>query len=188
MKPGAALRGLGTGRRNQQGFLFARELTVCARARLFAECCLQVAEHEALLGPVDGRAANAHIDRDLVVVGPRIGGQSNLRSLELARGVLNSAYKRGEPRRARFGSVQPGSVHSSVPPPHSRHGRTAELDGGRELRGEKTSRPSRANISRLSTFTRGCTAGRQPKPTCRNIFASAHLRFTRWCSRSNGQD
>ena len=28
----------------------------------------------------------------------------------------------------------------------------------------------------------------RPKRTCRNIFASAHLRFTRWCSRSNAQD
>ena len=35
----------------------------------------------------------------------------------------------------------------------------------------------------LSTSTRACTAGLRPKPTCSNIFASAHLRFTRWCSR-----
>jgi hypothetical protein len=29
----------------------------------------------------------------------------------------------------------------------------------------------------LSTSTRACTAGLRPKPTCSNIFASAHLRF-----------
>src|SRR5258705_9378776 len=28
---------------------------------------------------------------------------------------------------------------------------------------------------------------RQPKPTCRNIFASVHLQYTRWCSHSNAQ-
>jgi hypothetical protein len=32
---GAALRRLGTGRCNQQGLLFARELAACSRARLF---------------------------------------------------------------------------------------------------------------------------------------------------------
>ena len=53
---------------------------------------------------------------------------------------------------------------------------------------QKPLRPSRASIWRLSTCTCACTAGRLPKPTCRNIFASARLRFTRWCSRSNAQD
>jgi DNA-binding MarR family transcriptional regulator len=33
---------------------------------------------------------------DIVIAGPRIAGQQNLRSLELARGVLTSAHKRGE--------------------------------------------------------------------------------------------
>ena len=36
-------------------------------------------------------------------------------------------------------------------------------------------------IWRLFTSTRGCTASLRPKPTCNNIFASARLRFTRWC-------
>jgi hypothetical protein len=35
--------------------------------------------------------------------------------------------------------------------------------------------------ARISTSTRACTVGLRPKPTCRNIFKSAHLRFTRWC-------
>src|SRR6266508_3046611 len=92
----AALRGLGTGGRDQQGFLLARELTACSRAWLFAKRCLQVTEHEALLGSVHGRAANSHAGGDIVVAGPRVGGQQNLRSLELARGVLASAHNRGE--------------------------------------------------------------------------------------------
>src|SRR5262249_52156194 len=40
----AALRGLGTGGRDQQGFLLARELTACSWAWLFAKRCLQVTE------------------------------------------------------------------------------------------------------------------------------------------------
>ena len=85
---GAALRGLGTSRRDQQGFLFARELTACSEARHFAERRPQVAEHEALLGPVHSRAANAHADRDVVIAGARVGGQQNLRPFEPARCVL----------------------------------------------------------------------------------------------------
>ena len=65
-------------------------------ARCFAERRLQVAEHEALLGPVDSRAANAHVGCDVVVAGARVGGQQNLRSFELACGVLASAQKRRE--------------------------------------------------------------------------------------------
>jgi hypothetical protein len=55
-----------------------------AAARLLAERRLQVAEHKTLLGPVDGRAADAHAGRYIIVAGPCIGGQQNLRPLELA--------------------------------------------------------------------------------------------------------
>ena len=85
-----------TSRRHQQSLLFAGELALCSGARLLAERRLQVAEHEAALGPVDGRAAHADAPRDLIVTGTGIGGQENLRSLELARGVLSAAQKRGE--------------------------------------------------------------------------------------------
>src|SRR4029453_4164079 len=91
----AALRGFRTGGGDQQGFLFARELTACSWARPFAERRLEVAEHEALLGSVDGRAANAHAGCDVVVAGPRVGGEQNLCSFKLARCVLSSAQKRG---------------------------------------------------------------------------------------------
>ena len=87
-----------------------------AGARLFAERRLQVAEHEAALGPVDGRAADADAARDLLVAGAGVGRQQNLRPLELARRMLAAAQKRREFGRARFGSVRPDSVHSSVPP------------------------------------------------------------------------
>ena len=56
-RPTSAARGrVRTGGRDQQRFLFARELAARSRARLFAQRRLQVAEHEAPLGPVDGRA------------------------------------------------------------------------------------------------------------------------------------
>jgi hypothetical protein len=93
-RPTGAARGrLGTGRCHQQGFLFARELTARSRARLFAERRRQIAEHEAALGPVDGRAADAHAPRDRLVAGPGVGRQQNLRSLELACRVLAAAQK-----------------------------------------------------------------------------------------------
>jgi hypothetical protein len=57
---------------------------------------IQVADHEAALGPVDGRAANAHAGRDHLVAGSGVGSQQNLRPLELARRVLAAAYKRHE--------------------------------------------------------------------------------------------
>src|SRR5215470_12008464 len=38
----------------QQGLLFAGQLAICSGARLFAERRLQVAKHEAALGPIDG--------------------------------------------------------------------------------------------------------------------------------------
>jgi hypothetical protein len=49
-----------------------------------------------LLGPVDGRAADAHAGRDIIVAGPCIGGQQYLRPLELARRMPASAQKRRE--------------------------------------------------------------------------------------------
>ena len=40
---GTTLRWVGTGGRNEQRFLFARELAGRARTRLFAQCLFQVA-------------------------------------------------------------------------------------------------------------------------------------------------
>ena len=88
------------GRRNQQRFLLARELAVRSGAWFLAERRLQVAEHEPALGPIDCRAADADTGGDCLVAGAHIGRQQNLRSLELARGVLAATQKRCE-----FGSL-----------------------------------------------------------------------------------
>jgi hypothetical protein len=58
----------------------------------------------------------------------------------------------------------------------------AILDAGRlPVLQENASRPSRASIWRLSTFTHACTVSLQLKPTCSNIFVLALLLFIRWC-------
>jgi hypothetical protein len=44
----------------------------------------------------------------------------------------------------------------------------------------KTFTPSSGSIWPISTAIRDCTADLRPKPTSRNISASARLRFTRW--------
>jgi LexA DNA binding domain len=92
----ATLGRRGAGGRHQQCFLFARELTARSRARLLAKRRLQVAEHEALLGPIDGRAAHTDTGRDRIVADAGVGSQQNLRSLELARRMLASTQQCGE--------------------------------------------------------------------------------------------
>jgi len=82
-----------TGRRHQQSGLFARELAVRSRARLFTERRLQVAEHKAALGPIDGGAAHPDRPCNRLVAGPGIGCEQNLRPLELACGALAAAQK-----------------------------------------------------------------------------------------------
>src|SRR6266705_2970803 len=93
---GAALGWARTGGRDQQGFLFARELAARSRTRLFTERGLQVADDKAALGPVHGRAAHADAGRDLLVTGARVGSQQNLRALELTRRMFAPAQKRRE--------------------------------------------------------------------------------------------
>ncbi len=72
---GAPFWGAGAGRRHQQGFFLAREFTFRSRTRLVAQRPLQIAFHEASLGPVHGRAAHADAPRDLLVTGPGIDSQ-----------------------------------------------------------------------------------------------------------------
>jgi len=85
---GAALWRVGAGRRHQQGFLLARQLAFGPGARFLAQGTLQIAFHEASLGSIDGRAAHRHDPSDLLVAGAGIGGQQDLGSFELARGML----------------------------------------------------------------------------------------------------
>lgn len=82
--------------RPSRASFLARELAERSRTRLFAEHRRQVAEYEALLGPIDGRAADTDADRDIIVTDPGVGRQQNLRPLERARGMLAAARKRRE--------------------------------------------------------------------------------------------
>jgi hypothetical protein len=71
--------------------LFARDLTARSWARRFAQRCLQVAEHEALLGPVDGRAADAHAGRNRAAMAGSCSSAERAAMLghnRLVRGVL----------------------------------------------------------------------------------------------------
>src|SRR6202051_1756794 len=183
---GATLRWVGTGGRDQQGFLFARELAGRAGTRLFTQRLFQIAHQEAALGPVHGRPAHANVDRDVLVAGARVGSQQNLRALELARRMLAAAQERREFAAlglAEFDAV--AYIHLCLLAVRGTNERLNRMSG--VWRPQKVSRPSRASIWRSSTHTRACHAGHRPKPTCSNISGSAHLQFTRWCSRSNGQ-
>src|ERR1700741_308995 len=93
---GAAFGRVRTGRRDQQGLLFARKLTGRAGPRLFAQRRLQIAEHEAALGPINRRSSHSDAPCDLLVAGAGVCSQQNLRALELARRMLAAAQKRFE--------------------------------------------------------------------------------------------
>jgi hypothetical protein len=56
----------------------------------------QVANHEAALGSIDGRAAYPDAPRDLLVADAGIRSQQNLRTLEFARRVPAAAEERLE--------------------------------------------------------------------------------------------
>ena len=91
---GAARRRARASRRHQQGFFLARELALRPGARLLAQRPLQIAFHEAPLGPVHGGAAHRDGAGDLLVAAAGIGRQQDLGSLELAGGVLAAAQQR----------------------------------------------------------------------------------------------
>ena len=60
---------------DQQGFFFAGELTLGSWAWLLAQSRLQVAQHKAALGPIDGRAAHADAVRNGFIADARVGSQ-----------------------------------------------------------------------------------------------------------------
>src|SRR6185437_17118033 len=102
----------------------------------FAERRRQVAEHEALLGPVNSRAADAHTGRDIIVAGSGVGGQQDLRSLELAHRMLAATQKRHEFGVLSLAEFDPITyIHPCLL--RARRGRTTESDGRRESRGKK---------------------------------------------------
>jgi hypothetical protein len=86
------------------------ELALCSGARLFAQRSLQVAFDKATLGPAHRRAADPDARGNLLIADAGVRSQQDLGSLELARRLLAAVL------RARFGSVRPDSIPSSVPP------------------------------------------------------------------------
>src|SRR4051794_32419163 len=79
-----ALGRAGAGGRDQQRFLLGGELASGARARLLMQGLLDVPVHEAALGAVDGRAADAEALGNGLVRHPGIGREQDLGALELA--------------------------------------------------------------------------------------------------------
>ena len=86
-------RRLGTGGGHQQRLFLAAQLALGARPRLLAQRRLQVAQHEAPLGPIHCRAAHSDRAGDLLVTHSRIGRQQDLRPLELARRMFAAAQQ-----------------------------------------------------------------------------------------------
>lgn len=85
---------LGACGRHQQSLLLAGQFALCARTRLLAQGPIQIAFHEAALGPADGGEADTHGPRNLLVATAPIGRQQNLRPLELAGGMLAATEHR----------------------------------------------------------------------------------------------
>ena len=92
----AARRRLGAGGRHQQCLLLAGQLARRAGARFLAERRFQITKHEAAFGPGHRRAANPDTADDLLVADPDIGGQQDLRPLQLSRPMLAAAQQRTE--------------------------------------------------------------------------------------------
>ena len=178
---GAALRRVRAGGRHQQGFFLAGELALRPRTRLFAQRPLQIAFHEAPLGPVDGGAADRHGAGNLLVAAAGVGRQQYLRSLELAGGMLAAAQHRGEFARVRLGSIRPDNVHSSSASlSEAETNRPMNQKSGAARRPTGQASPkSRASIWPSSTPIRACSDARPPRPTCSATSASAHPQSTR---------
>ena len=78
-------------RRDQQGFFFPGELTLRSRTWLLAQSRVQVAQHKAALGPIDGLAAHADAVGNGFIADARVGSQQDLCSLKPANRVLSAA-------------------------------------------------------------------------------------------------
>ncbi len=85
----------------------------------------------ANLGPVHGRAAHADPPCNLLVAGPGMRGQQNMRSFELARRVLAAAEQRPQCGALDLAEVDPIAYIHGVPP-CSRRASTTESDGRRK--------------------------------------------------------
>lgn len=89
-------RRLGACSRHQQGLFFAVELALRAGTWLLAQGPLQIAFHEAALGPIDGRTTHADGAGNLLVAAAGVGRQQNLRSFEFAGGMFAAAQHRSQ--------------------------------------------------------------------------------------------
>ena len=125
----------------------------------------------------------ASVRGDLVIAAAGIGRQQYLGSLELAGGSLAFAQHRGEFTAFGLAQFDPITyIHLGLlvgEPDESTN--ESKIRRRSQPQRSKLHAKSKASIWHISTHTRACTAGRQPKPTCSNISASAHLRFTKWC-------
>jgi len=108
--------GFGACGRDQQGLFLARQLAFRARTRLLAQGSLQIAFHEAALGPADGGEADTHGPGNLLVAAAPIGRQQNLRPLELASGVLAAAEHRRQFIALGLAQFDPITYIHALPP------------------------------------------------------------------------
>jgi len=90
----AAGRRLGARGSHQQRLLLAGQFALGARTRLLAQGPLQIAFHQAALGPANGGKADPDGPDNLRVATTGISRQQNLRPLQLAGGVLAAAEHR----------------------------------------------------------------------------------------------
>jgi hypothetical protein len=86
-----------------------------AAPRLLAQRRLQVAQHEASLGAVHRRAADAHGPADLLVADSCSGRQQDLRPLQLARRMLAATEQGLQLVAFRFAQLDPVPyIHSDL--------------------------------------------------------------------------
>ena len=129
---GTACRGARACGRHQQGFLLVAELALRTRTWLLAERRLQIAKYKTSFGSIDGGPTHADAPGNLLVTGPRVSGQQNLRPLEPARRVRATAQNRCQLGALGLAEFDPiAYIHPCFR--LSRHRRTTESDGWREL-------------------------------------------------------
>ena len=169
---GAAFGRARTGGGDQQGLFVAGQLAIGARTRLLVQGGFEIAFHEAALGPVNGRAADARRRGNLLVADPGVGGEQNLGSFELAGGMLAAAQQRGE--FTALGFAQFDMVAYVHPGLLSFEAQTNQLNRLAGVTPPPPSPTSRASTWPSSTPTAACSAARRPKPTCSGTSKSPH--------------
>jgi hypothetical protein len=101
------LRRVGAGGRRQQRRLLAGQLAWRTWARFLSERQLQIAFHEAPFGSVHRGPADRDAARDRLLADTGVGGQQDLRPLDLARRLFAAAQHRRELRAFRLAQFHP---------------------------------------------------------------------------------